>query len=294
MFVKKLMFKIMPTVSIVIPTYNRPEFLKKAIFSILNQTYQDFEIIVIDDGLAKRADKVIKKLNDPRIKYIQHETSKGGSAARNTGIKNAQGKYIAFLDDDDEWLKDKLQIQLAKLQKTTAEVGFCFSAVIRKIDKGEVRNKVTEGLVDYYEIALRHFKGVLTSTLLVKKEVFEICGLFDESLPSHQDAELIIRLAKKYQAIGINKPLVKMFGESDHAHIGGDLDKRARGLEMLLVKHKKEYATRPKVLARNLFRLAIFYRDNNNKDKASQNFKQAWLTHFKWRYFLHYLKSFII
>ena len=88
-------------VSVIIPTHNRPEYVGRAIKSVLNQTYQDFEIIVVDDGLEKRAEPVINKITDSRIKYIKHEQEKGGSAARNTGIRAAQGEYIAFLDNDD-------------------------------------------------------------------------------------------------------------------------------------------------------------------------------------------------
>ena len=79
-----------PKISVIIPTHNRPELLKSAVGSVLNQTYQDFEIIIVDDGLDKRADEVINSFDDFRLKYFQHSEEKGGSAARNTGIKNAR------------------------------------------------------------------------------------------------------------------------------------------------------------------------------------------------------------
>lgn len=284
----------MPKVSVVIPTHNRPEFLKKALVSVLGQTYDDFEIIVVDDGLEKRADKIVNDFHDNRIKYIQHKEGRGGSVARNTGIKMAQGEYVAFLDDDDEWFKNKLEQQVKLLEASDDKVGFCYTGVERKVDDKIIINKVFSGEINYFEIALRHFKGALTSTLLVKKEVFKRCGLFDEDLPSHQEAELIIRFSKEYKAIGIDKPLIRMFGDSNHKHIGGDLNKRTRGMEMVLEKYKDEYKKRPAVLAQNLFRLALFYRDNGNKKKARENFQKALIIKFNLRYLVHYLLSLII
>lgn len=98
-----------PTVSVVIPTYNRAHLVGRAIQSVLNQTYQDFEIIVVDDGSTDNTEEVVKSFNDPRIRYIRHDQNRGGSAARNTGIKMARGEYIAFQDSDDEWLPEKLE-----------------------------------------------------------------------------------------------------------------------------------------------------------------------------------------
>src|SRR3989344_9216027 len=102
----------MPKISVIIPTHNRPELLKKAVGSVLSQTYKDLEVIVVDDCMEKRADSVIKEFNDSRIKHIQHQEEKGGSAARNTGIRASSGEFIAFLDDDDEGVPGKIEIQM--------------------------------------------------------------------------------------------------------------------------------------------------------------------------------------
>ena len=92
----------MPNVSVIIPTHNRPELFSRAIRSVLAQMYQDFEIIVVDDGMKERAESVVSALGDSRIRYIKNETSLGGGGARNRGIKEAHAEFIAFLDDDDE------------------------------------------------------------------------------------------------------------------------------------------------------------------------------------------------
>jgi len=97
------------TVSVIIPTYNRAHLVGRAIRSVLNQTYQDFEIIVVDDCSTDNTEEIVKGFNDHRIRYMRHDRNRGGSAARNTGIKASQGKYIAFLDSDDEWLLKKAE-----------------------------------------------------------------------------------------------------------------------------------------------------------------------------------------
>ncbi len=98
-----------PTVSVVIPTYNRAHLVGRAIQSVLNQTYHDFEIIIVDDGSIDNTEDVVKSLNDPSIRYTRHDQNRGGSAARNTGIKMARGEYVAFQDSDDEYLPEKVE-----------------------------------------------------------------------------------------------------------------------------------------------------------------------------------------
>ncbi|MFC6990634.1 glycosyltransferase family 2 protein [Haladaptatus sp. GCM10025707] len=94
----------MPTVSVVIPTYNRSEEVTHAIDSVLAQTYDDFELLVVDDGSTDDTEEVVTSYDDDRVKFIEHEENQGAPAARNTGIEHAEGEYVAFLDSDDEWL----------------------------------------------------------------------------------------------------------------------------------------------------------------------------------------------
>ena len=111
-----------PKVSIILPTYNRAHIIEKAIQSVLNQTYQDFEIIIIDDGSKDDTKKIIRGFQekDNRIKYIRFEENKGAAAARNAGIKMSKGEYITFQDSDDEWLPEKLEKQM-KIIETSSE-----------------------------------------------------------------------------------------------------------------------------------------------------------------------------
>ena len=280
--------KNMPIVSVIIPTHNRPELLKKALASVLAQTYRDFEIIVVDDGTKQRAGGGVGGLNDPRIKYIQHEKEKGGSAARNTGIRNSVGKFIAFLDDDDEWLSHKLEVQMNSFTYTESDVGFCFSGVVNLKNDKEFATAVPEGVADYYRLAVASFKSFLTVTLIIKDYVFNEAGNFDEELPSHQEAELMLRISKKFRGLGINQPLARVNMSDGHEQVGKDIAKSIAGRKLVLQKHLAEFKKYPDNLARHYFDLGLFYRDNRQYDEAGIHFKKALTTNFKFRYLLHF------
>ena len=111
-----------PTISVIIPTYNRADFIGRAIESVLDQTYQDFEIIVIDDGSKDNTENIVKSFDDTRITYIRLKDNKGAAVARNTGIGTARGKFIAFQDSDDEWLPQKLAKQMEVFEKVDSGV----------------------------------------------------------------------------------------------------------------------------------------------------------------------------
>src|ERR1700737_4457090 len=113
----------MPKVSVIIPTYNRAELLRSAIISVLTQIFQDFEVIVVDDASRDNTQNVVHSFNDRRIRYIRNGMNKGDAVARNVGITNSSCEYIAFLDDDDEWLPEKLEKQINLLENSSPNVG---------------------------------------------------------------------------------------------------------------------------------------------------------------------------
>ena len=283
----------MPKVSVIIPTCNRPELLSRAIKSVLSQIYQDFEIIVVDDGDKRSAENVVRQFKDNRIKYIKHVERKGGAAARNTGIKAAQGEFIAFLDDDDEWLPKKLEIQMGQFENTPPDVGFCFSAVKNIYKDKEEASSVPDGIADYFNLSLRRLKGFLTVTLIIKRYIFDAVGMFDERLPSHQEPDLMIRVSKKFKGLGINKPLVRVSMSCSYEHIGGSIKRRIAGREIILNKYLDEFKKKPEVLAYHYFQIALWHRDNKQFVEAETYFKKAWKESFRLRYFYHYLSAFI-
>lgn len=201
-----------PTVSVIIPTYNRANMVSRAIQSVLEQTYEDFELIVVDDASTDNTEDVVKGFNDSKIKYLRHDENKGGSVARNTGIRHSVGKFLSFLDDDDEFLPDHLTILVETIKGLGSEWGIVYGGKIA-VDgnnsskiypkwKGEVSDKI---LV---------YGSVGIPTALIRRSCFEIVGLFDESFPRHQDWEMYVRLAKRYKFFPVNDATVRVYSSS--------------------------------------------------------------------------------
>ena len=204
-----------PTVSVIIPTYNRANLIEKAIKSVLSQTYQDFEIIiVVDDGSTDNTEEIMKGFKDKRVKYIkEYKENRGISVARNTGIKMAKGKYIALLDSDDEWLPEKLDKQIKVFKSEFPEVGVVYSNALYIDESGKNMNrklrnsKKAEGYI--YEDLLGKSCVGSPSSFLIKKECFNRVGLFDDLLSGQEDWDMWIRIAKYYRFALIKIPLVK-------------------------------------------------------------------------------------
>lgn len=202
-----------PTVSIILPTYNRAHLVGRAIKSILDQTYQDFEIIVVDDGSRDNTEERINSFTDTRIIYVKHQQNKGGSAARNTGIKLAKGRYIAFQDSDDEWLPRKLELQIKAFEVASSEVGVIYTDML-KIKKNGEEEYWNSPTVEYGKIInLRTLNyqvaDIGIQSTLIKRECFDRVGVFDERIPRYIDLDLFIRLLKNYHFYHIKEPLVK-------------------------------------------------------------------------------------
>lgn len=198
-----------PTVSIILPTYNREKLISFAIQSVLNQTCSDFELIIVDDGSQDNTTNLVSKFNDSRIRYIHHYQNAGVSAARNTGIEQAKGQYIAFLDSDDEWLPEKLeqQLQIFQDQPTVAVI---YSWLIKESQNNQsqtIRSSKYRGYI-YGDLLYSNFIGT-PSTVIVKRECFDSGIRFDPHLPCCEDWDVWLKLAKFYQFEVILAPLVK-------------------------------------------------------------------------------------
>ncbi|WP_074511125.1 glycosyltransferase family 2 protein [Planococcus glaciei] len=197
-------------VSVVIPTYNRAELLMAAVKSLQEQTYRNIEIVIVDDCSTDSTARIVESIDDKRIVYLQHKVNKGGAEARNTGIKHATGSVIGFLDSDDQWLPDKLEKQLAVFKKNPkAEVVYTGIKVMQNTTFiKDIFPKYKEDLL----IKLLESNCIYTtSSILVKKEILEQIEGFDSSLPSCQDWDLYIRLAKISQFEFVKEPLVLYF-----------------------------------------------------------------------------------
>lgn len=203
-----------PKVSVIIPTYNRAHSLSQAIQSVLDQTYQNIELIIVDDGSKDNTAEVIKNFNDSRIKYFLHDANFGGSTARNTGIKNSTGKYLAFLDSDDVWLERKLELQVCTMENRPSEVwGGVYCGFIYVDRRNKVVESVKYGNLKKDLLNLEIDVGA-SSTLLFSKSVIDDIGLFDENFKRHQDWEYLVRFFRRYKLLVVREPLVKIDGHS--------------------------------------------------------------------------------
>ncbi|ANU22557.1 glycosyltransferase family 2 protein [Planococcus donghaensis] len=201
-------------VSVIIPTFNRSELLKKALKSLEKQSHQNLEIIIIDDFSTDDTADVVAEMTDDRIIYLKHEVNKGGSEARNTGLKRATGNFIGFLDSDDQWLPDKIEKQLEKFSEDS-DVGVVYTGVqVVNENKQPTRKIVPEYRGDILSKLLEFNYIDTTSSVLVRKEVLDQVKGFDASLPSCQDWDLYIRLAQVTKFDFVKESLVLFYHHS--------------------------------------------------------------------------------
>lgn len=227
-----------PVVSVVIPTKNRAHYLSFAIQSVLNQTFEDFELLIVDAVSRDSTREVVSGFKDKRIRYIKEEIDRGPSASRNTGIIDSKGEFIAFLDDDDLWMPKKLEKQLSLFRKNQL-VDVVYTGCLEFRDKGRIlgyRIPQTKGNI-FPRILMNNFLGNC-STVMVKKECFDKVGLFDERLQGFEDYDLWIRLAKYCQFDYVKEPLVLYrFHEK---RITTNLNRIRKAHEILYKKYFKE------------------------------------------------------
>jgi len=200
----------MPLVSVVIPSYNRASIIKRTIMSVLDQDISDIEIVVIDDGSTDNTKQIVNKINYPSLMYVYQE-NKGPGAARNKGIKIANGEFIAFLDSDDLFLANKINLQLSIL-KTRSDVGLVYGAHYLIDGNGKIIHKSRVNTRITTEYLLLRWAPFVTSTILIRRSWLERINYFDESpsLRRSEDWDLVIRLSiAGCQLVGINEPIVK-------------------------------------------------------------------------------------
>lgn len=229
-----------PLVSVVIPTYNRADLVGKAIESVLKQTYKNLELIVVDDASTDDTERVVTGYNDDRLQYVQHETNKHVSAARNTGVDIASGEYIAFLDDDDEWLETKLEKQVSKAERTSDRVGLIYCWMDYYDGDTVVRECHPTIVGDIFEETLGRQPLGNISTWLVKADVFDSVGVFDEDIKRGNDGDFLRRVCCKYHVAKVPEMLtVYNIGHSSERITGEDEDSLRAAIEGQQTKLRK-------------------------------------------------------
>lgn len=210
----------MPLVSVVIPTYSRPTFLKRCIESVLNQTYKNIEIFVVDDNnpdtdARRLTEEVMQQYaNNPVVRYLQHEKNRNGSAARNTGWKKATGKYITYLDDDDEIANTKIEKQVECLENLDPSWGACYTGyrLIKEHGDDQISTEKRCGNV-YLDALMRTMFMGSGSNLFIRKSVVDEIGGYDESFQRNQDIEFMVRVLESHKLAYIDEVLLTIYQE---------------------------------------------------------------------------------
>lgn len=194
---QKIFLQPAPLISVIIPFYNDEQYLLRAVKSVLNQSYTNFEVIIVDDGSEKGLDDITNLFKDPRLFYYRYLPHRNANVARNFGIEKAVGEYIAMLDADDEWLDSHLKDCLELLQKRKAD-GIYGSLIVKSSDKQQYFKAQAiaenEKMINYL---LSHGYGAQTSTLFMTRKSATMIR-WDESLKRHQDYDFVVRFAKKF------------------------------------------------------------------------------------------------
>lgn len=244
-----------------------------------------------DDASTDETEELVKSFADGRINYIRHQKNKGGSAARNTGIRAATGEFIAFLDSDDEWLAEKLKKQIDRFKISSKKVGVIYCGYCTVWEKTqEVVARVIPSLRG--NLSLNFLKGcyVLNSTSVVRRDCFRKVGFFDEALLSCQEWDMWIRVSPYYEFDFVPDILAKYYFHE--TRISTDLNAKIRGREALLKKYRTDLSKYPSILSSHLNVLGKLYCIKGNRKVGGMHFwKAIELNRFHLANYFHFLLS---
>lgn len=207
------MAKELPLISVIITAYNRAGLVAGAVESATKQTYKNIEIIVVDDASKDNTVDVLESLQNPLVRIIKNPTNLGASGAKNVGVENAKGEYIAFLDSDDTWDERKLEIQYAAL--LAAGLPLCFTATRVHRNNGKTVERVAQRKNSWYQSIMYSETFSLGSTLLASKECLQRTGKIDESLVRFEDRDWCLRYFDYYSDfVYITTPLTDVYNSA--------------------------------------------------------------------------------
>lgn len=222
-------------VSVVVPTYNRAHLIERCLHSILNQTYSDLEIIVVDDCSTDNTQEIVNAISDSRIKYYRLEHNSGACAARNFGIDKSQGEYIAFQDSDDVWMPKKVELQIKELLSKKSNICVCGMKTIDTVTNESFYNPKSY-CISYNDLLIGN--QISTQMLVCHKSVFKRFR-FDTHLPRFQDWDLVLSICKEYEITYVKDILVIQYIQSDS--ITKSSEKMAKSYEMIYRKHIEDF-----------------------------------------------------
>lgn len=222
---------------------------------MLHQTFESFELIVVDDGSTDNTEATVRSFGDNRIKYIRMPSRRGAGAARNAGILIASSELIAFQDSDDEWMSTKLDEQLLKISEDP-DAGVVYSDMLRVLSSGECSlfpaPDFQPGILDPVSGRYR-VQNIGILSCMIRRPAFDRVGLFNEDLPALEDLELLIRISQKWKMIKIATPLVKYY---ETIGLSSDYARLAAARRQLIELYSVPWAADKRLLARELAEIA--------------------------------------
>lgn len=297
-----------PLVSVIMPCYNGEKFIGEAIESVMNQTYKNWELIIIDDNSMDNSEKIINNyLSDSRIKYIKSKKNKGIPVVRNIGIRVSKGEYIAFLDQDDIWVQKKIEKQLNLFYKKNERLGLIFGDVLNINSEGkEIKGiasqtfnnkkmKILESnkIEIIRTLYLRNFIPFVT--VIVNKEVFTKIGLLDESLVGGaDDYEFCLRLVGNFKIMYMNEILAKKrIHKRNFSRVDRFLSDEIKISEKIIEIYPYLAKYKNKKLGGGYYSCGRFYQTKGEFIKSRQKFiKAISYNPWQWKYYITYLLTY--
>lgn len=287
------MVENVPTVSVVIPAYNAEGFLARAIRSVLAQTRPPSEIVIVDDGSTDRTREIAESFG-ASVRCIR-QNNRGAAAARNRGIEESKGSFIAFLDSDDEWLPERLEKTLAPLLKNRA-VGLAYCRSIRVLENGTRALHHEEAVKGRLAGGIYPPPYISTPATIFRRECFDRCGLFDAALSQNEDIDLFIRVAEEFVVAEVAEPLVIVHGRPKSLSTQAGVDAGADILFRCVCKalgRGKAGRDRDAALAAAYFHAGVYYLAVWRYGRARFYFLIAWLLKPSWRVFKFLMRTLV-
>jgi glycosyltransferase involved in cell wall biosynthesis len=257
-------------ISVIIPVYEHPDLLQDALNSISNQTTDDYEVLVVDDASSTDFEPTIDDYDD-WVRLVTHEENRGAAAARNIGIKHADGKYVAFLDADDTWKPTKLEKQRDVFERADDDLGLVYTGFVQYEIDGTEWERYPEARGNIYVEELERDRVHPTSTVMVRRDVLQEVQGFDTDLPSRQDYDLWIRITEHYEVDYVDEILVDK--REQPGSISKDFDSRIQGDKAVLQKVRNrieevDILSKSKILSYHYHVLGRDYESNGNRREA--------------------------
>ncbi|MCI8796015.1 MAG: glycosyltransferase family 2 protein [Dorea sp.] len=241
-------------VSIIMPTYNRAYIIERAIVSVIHQTYEDWELIIVDDASKDNTREIVKKYISNKILYFENFENKGSNESRNIGVRNAKGEYIAFLDSDNYWPENRLELQISGIEECVYKRCFFYGKV--EITDGVNKRVLPSQIMKEDELKKRElYENVIDlNTILLKRGLFLEIGGFSENLPRLQDWELVLRMMYCFNINGVGSEECLSFNEIQENSIGRDKIKFVEAIGFLYKQYICKYLNKEEAL-NNLFNI---------------------------------------